>query len=46
MLEIKKIVDQHTEFLVAHGRELAAIREVQTQHGEMLGEILRLLDAR
>jgi plasmid stabilization system protein ParE len=36
----------HTETLVVHGRELAAIRETQAQHGEVLVEILRRLDAR
>ncbi|BBG05745.1 hypothetical protein C8E95_7109 [Pseudonocardia autotrophica] len=46
VLEIKETVDRHTETLEAHGRELAAIRETQSQHGEVLAEILRRLDAR
>jgi hypothetical protein len=53
VLDIKETVDQHTETLAqhtetlgAHGRELAAIRQTQVQHGEVLAEILRRLDAR
>ncbi|MDN5916486.1 MAG: hypothetical protein L0I76_15525 [Pseudonocardia sp.] len=46
VLEIKETVDRHTAALEAHGHELAAIRETQSQHGEVLAEILRRLDAR
>lgn len=46
VLEIKETVDRHTATLDAHGRELAAIRATQAQHGEVLAEILRRLDPR
>lgn len=46
VLDIKETVDRHIETLAVHGRELAAIRETQAQHGEVLAEILRRVDAR
>ena len=46
VLEIKETVDRHTATLDAHGRELAAIRQTQAEHGQVLAEILRRLDAR
>jgi hypothetical protein len=46
VLDIKETVDRHTETLAVHGRELTVIRETQVQHGEVLAEILRRLDAR
>ena len=45
VLDIKDTVDRHTVTLDEHGRELAAIREAQSRHGEVLVEILRRLNA-
>ncbi|MGH3686921.1 MAG: hypothetical protein ACRDRU_26915 [Pseudonocardiaceae bacterium] len=44
VLDIKEAVDRHTGSLAVHGRELAAIKETQVQHGGLLTEILRRLD--
>jgi hypothetical protein len=45
VLDIRETVDRHTETLAGHGREHDQ-GYPQVQHGEVLAEILRRLDAR
>ena len=46
LAEHGRILTEHGRILTEHGRELFTIKETQAQHGEMLVEILRRLDAR
>lgn len=44
VVEIKETVEQHSDTLAEHGRQLTAIQDTQREHGATLNAILARLD--